>query len=286
MTNYIGRFAPSPSGPLHFGSAVAALASYLQARSQSGRWIVRIEDIDPPREQPGASDAILNTLTTLGLLWDAEVTYQSQRSRTYDDALERLHAARLTFACCCTRKELAGGPYPGTCRDGHDAAKSARTLRVRIGHGEIAFDDLIQGRVSLNRQSIGDFVLRRADGLYAYHLAVVVDDAASGVTEVVRGVDLVESTTQQIFLQNVLGYPTPRYAHVPIVLDEFGAKLSKQTFAAPIDAMRPSSVLFNALTFLGQNPLVELVDASPEEILDWAVRNWQIRLVAKQSKAS
>ena len=286
MTNYVGRFAPSPSGPLHFGSVVTAVASYLEARSQSGTWLVRIEDIDPPREQPGASRAILNTLMALGLEWDGQVTYQSRRSRAYDAALERLHEASLTFTCSCTRKELAGGPYPGTCRDGRDCAKPARTLRVRIGHGSIFFNDVIQGRFSAHRQSIGDFVLLRADGLYAYHLAVVVDDAASGVTEVVRGVDLLESTTQQIFLQGVLGYTTPGYAHIPLVLDESGSKLSKQTFAAPIDESRPSSVLFNALVFLGQSPLGELVDANPQEVLDWAVQNWQIRSVAKQSKAS
>ncbi|MFT4563648.1 MAG: glutamyl-Q tRNA(Asp) synthetase [Gammaproteobacteria bacterium] len=285
MATYVGRFAPSPSGPLHFGSVVTAVASYLQARSQLGRWLVRIEDIDPPREQAGASRTILNTLATLGLEWDGQVTYQSQRSLAYDDALARLDAAGLTFPCSCTRRELAGGPYPGTCRAGHNSAKPARTLRVRIGDGDIAFDDAIQGRLSLNRESIGDFVLLRADGLYAYHLAVVVDDATEGVTEVVRGVDLLESTSRHLFLQGVLGYKSPNYAHIPVVLDEFGSKLSKQTFATAIDESRPSSVLLNALVFLDHNPLPELSDGTPQEILDWAVRNWQIGLVAKQSKA-
>jgi len=271
---YAGRFAPSPTGPLHFGSLVAALASWLDARAAKGRWTVRIEDLDRPREQPGAVDAILRTLERLGLYWDEPVIFQSQRSDLYRQALERLRAH--TYWCGCTRSEIADSSlglasdgariYPGTCRAGLALGKVPRALRVRTEDAEIAFEDRVQG---MQRQSVardvGDFVLFRADGQFAYQLAVVVDDAAQGITDVVRGADLLDSTARQIHLQRLLGYPTPRYLHVPVAVNAAGEKLSKQTAAAPVDGLARQHVLERALRFLGQGPTHDL---------DQTVRNW------------
>jgi glutamyl-Q tRNA(Asp) synthetase len=266
---YVGRFAPSPTGPLHFGSLVAALASWLDARASGGRWLVRIEDLDPPREQPGAAADILATLERLGLYWDGEVEFQSKRRARYDAALARLVAA--TYPCGCSRREIADSSlgraadgaqiYPGTCRGGL-AGKSARALRVRA-EGEIRLTDRVQGPQSerLERE-VGDFVLLRADGQVAYQLAVVVDDAEQGITDVVRGADLLPSTGRQIHLQRLLGYPHPRYLHVPAATNAAGEKLSKQT-GAPA-ATRAD--LARALRFLGQEETDRLEDA---------VRAWQ-----------
>ena len=242
---YVGRFAPSPTGPLHFGSLVAALASWLDARAAEGRWLVRIEDLDPPRAVPGAADEILRTLDRLGLGWDGPVLYQSRRSASYEAALESLD----TYWCGCTRREIADSSigratdgaqiYPGTCRTGLAPGKTPRALRLRTGGEEIAFTDRVQGpqRQILERE-IGDFVLLRADGQFAYQLAVVVDDAEQGVTDVVRGADLLDSTPRQIFLQRLLGYPMPRYLHVPAAVNQAGEKLSKQTGARLAPAHR------------------------------------------------
>ena len=262
---YVGRFAPSPTGPLHFGSLVAALASWLDARAARGRWLVRIEDLDAPRNQPGAADDILRTLDRLGLTWDGAVVYQSQSQR----ALSPTRCSVLktqTYWCGCSRREIADSAlglaadgaqiYPGTCRSGIAPGKTPRALRVKAS-GQVEFTDRILGKQSQRlERDVGDFVLYRADGQFAYQLAVVVDDAAQGVTDVVRGADLLDSTPRQIYLQRLLGYATPRYLHVPAALNAAGEKLSKQTGAAPI--LPGPDVLRRALSFLGQRETDDL----------------------------
>ena len=257
--SYRGRFAPTPSGPLHFGSLVAALGSYLEAKAHGGQWLVRMEDLDPPRVVYGASDAILRTLDAFGFEWDGEVLYQSRRGGTYAAALERLTQAGLVYACTCSRRQLAehaqqgvdGPVYPGTCRRrpvGHAVA----ALRMQVPEMRVVFSDTLQGRVACDiARDCGDFVLRRADGVFSYQLAVVSDDAEQDITHVVRGADLLASTPRQIVLQQILGLPTPTYMHLPLVLDARGDKLSKQTLAAPIDPCAPLASLLAALEFLG-----------------------------------
>ena len=282
---YAGRFAPSPTGPLHFGSLVAALASWLDARAAGGRWLLRIEDLDTPRAQPGAADQILRTLEAFGLSWDGEVVYQSARSALYREALQTLEAH--TYWCGCSRREIADSSlglaadgaqiYPGTCRSGIALGRTRRAQRVFAGSEPIIYVDRVQGRrEQVVGRDVGDFVLYRADGQFAYQLAVVVDDAAQGVTDVVRGADLLESTPRQILLQRLLGYATPRYLHVPAAVNAAGEKLSKQTGAAPV---RPGAeVLRRALSFLGQ----------PEtDDLRQAVRNWSpARIPARRHLAA
>jgi glutamyl-Q tRNA(Asp) synthetase len=254
---YIGRFAPSPTGPLHLGSLVTALASYLDARSHGGAWHVRIEDIDEPRTVTGAADSILHTLQALGFAWDGPVVYQTQRHPAYVSALEQLQARDLIYPCGCTRKEIAdsqtplqadGAPrYPGTCRPGLAPGKTARAWRIRVPEQTITFTDRLCGPQTENLAAqTGDFVLKRADGLWAYQLAVVEDDAALGVTHVVRGQDLLFSTARQIYLQQQLGYLTPSYCHVPLVLAADGEKLSKQNGAAALDIYNPLACLNQA----------------------------------------
>jgi glutamyl-Q tRNA(Asp) synthetase len=271
----IGRFAPSPTGPLHAGSLAAAVASWLDARAAGGRWLVRIEDLDRPRCMPGAADEILRTLERLGLWWDGEVVYQSARQDLYRAALDRLQAH--TYWCNCTRREVADSSlglasdgahiYPGTCRT--LGARDGRSMRLYTTGEEIRFIDRVQGeQAQALERDVGDFVLYRADGMYAYQLAVVVDDAAQGVTDVVRGADLLDSTPRQMYLQRLLGVPTPRYLHVPAAVNAAGEKLSKQTGAGPIAPTWPS--LRKALDFLGQ-------PASGS--LDEALRNWQPALI-------
>lgn len=282
---YRGRFAPSPTGPLHAGSLAAALASFLDARAHRGDWLVRMEDLDPPREVAGAADEILRTLTALGLEWDGPVLYQSTRGDAYRAALDALRARGVLFACACTRKEVADSAiaapdgslvYPGTCRGGLAPGRVTRATRVRVDAAVIDFDDALQGHVQQDlAREVGDFVLVRADGLCAYQLAVVVDDAAQGITDVVRGADLLDSTPRQIFLQRLLGLPTPRYLHVPVATNPKGEKLSKQTLAAPVGRDRGSAALCGALGFLGQAPPAALDKASVRELLDWAVANWR-----------
>lgn len=279
-----GRFAPSPTGPLHFGSLVAALGSFLDARRQGGEWWVRIEDLDPPREAPGAAAHILRTLEAYGLFWDGEVVYQSQRHEYYAAALEQLRQAGLIYPCTCSRKDvaqlaqagLASSRYPGCCRNGVRHPGRPAALRLRTDNRCIRFYDAIQGEYGqcLERE-VGDFVIRRADGLFAYQLAVVVDDAEQGMTQIVRGSDLLDSTPRQIFLQRLLGLPTPGYAHLPVVVDPRGCKLSKQTGASPLDLRRPGPTLIAALCFLGQAPPLSLALEPPLAILDWACAHWQ-----------
>jgi glutamyl-Q tRNA(Asp) synthetase len=276
---YVGRFAPSPTGPLHFGSLVAALASWLDARAARGRWLVRIEDLDAPRNQPGAAEDILRTLERLGLTWDGEVVHQSQRRALYREALERLE--KKTYWCGCSRREIADSSlglaadgaqiYPGTCRHGIALDRPPRALRLRTSGERIVFDDRLQGRQQqILERDVGDFVLYRADGQFAYQLAVVVDDAEQGVTDVVRGADLLDSTARQICLQRLLGYPAPRYLHVPAAVDAAGEKLSKQTGAPPIDPARRDEALGRALAFLGQPATDDLARAA---------RNWDPALI-------
>ena len=279
---YVGRFAPSPTGPLHFGSLVAALASYLEARSVKGKWLVRMEDLDKPREQPGAADAILRALDALGLHWDGAVAYQSRRTSLYQDALERLRAH--TYRCGCTRSEIADSAlasdgarvYGGSCRGGLPQGKTARALRVRA-QGEIRFTDRVQGpQAQQLERDVGDFVLWRADGQFAYQLAVVVDDAEQGVTDVVRGADLLDSTARQIHLQRLLGCATPRYLHVPVAMNAAGEKLSKQTGAEPMDAGRRGDALRRAFAFLGQAATDDLAEG---------LRNWDASRIPARKAA-
>jgi glutamyl-Q tRNA(Asp) synthetase len=283
--SYVGRFAPSPTGPLHFGSLVAATGSFLQARSHQGKWLVRIEDIDPPREVAGASTEILRTLENFGLEWDGPVRYQSTRSRAYDDAIESLRGAGALYACGCSRKEIAatGGPiYPGTCR-GRPLPSSPHALRVNTCDAVVEFEDAIQGTIRQELgNEVGDFVVRRADGLYAYQLAVVVDDAEQWVTEVVRGSDLLYSTPRQIHLQHLLGFPTPAYVHLPVAVNAAGEKLSKQTFAAPIDRKDPIPAIIAALSFLGQDPPREMREGNLTSIWRWAIDQWRLGKVPRQ----
>jgi glutamyl-Q tRNA(Asp) synthetase len=265
---YTGRFAPSPTGPLHFGSLVAALASWLDARAERGRWLVRMEDLDEPRAQPSAADEILRALQQLGLYWDGPVVYQSRRTELYKQALHNLR--HRTYWCGCTRREIADSTlglaadgaqiYPGTCRNGLPPGRQPRALRVRTAPEPIIFHDRVQGRQEqILERDVGDFVLFRADGLFAYQLAVVVDDAVQGITDVVRGADLLDSTARQIYLQRLLGYATPRYMHVPVAVNAAGEKLSKQTGAKPVE---PSRGIRQALAFLGQEQTDSLAAAA------------------------
>lgn len=288
---YRGRFAPSPTGPLHFGSLVAALGSYLDARAHAGEWLVRIEDLDPPRETPGAAQEILRTLELLGLQWDGAVLRQSEREAPYRAALAEFERKGVTYPCACTRKEIGDSAvagidgslvYPGTCRNGLPSGRAARATRVRVDDAVIEFDDAVQGPMRQRLAvDVGDFVLRRADGLFAYQLAVVVDDAAQGITDVVRGADLLDSTPRQIFLQHLLGAPTPRYLHLPVATNAAGEKLSKQTLAPPIDRARPGAALVEALEFLGQRPDPRLVDALPADVLAVAIAHWDRTLIPR-----
>jgi len=260
---YRGRFAPSPTGALHFGSLIAALASYADARAHGGEWLVRMEDLDRTREIPGAADAILRTLNACGFRWDGPLVYQSRRTQAYAAALERLSERGLTYPCACSRTEIArlardgseGPIYPGTCRGGLPPGRLARSIRLRTYPGDIRFQDRIQGAQRQDvAAAVGDFVLRRADGIHAYQLAVVVDDAWQGIDQVVRGADLLASTPRQLLLQQSLGLRHPTYAHVPLAVDRAGRKLSKSLAAAPVDPADPLPALLCAWAWLGQRP--------------------------------
>ncbi|MFC3854068.1 tRNA glutamyl-Q(34) synthetase GluQRS [Salinispirillum marinum] len=273
---YIGRFAPSPSGPLHFGSLVTALGSYLDARAHNGQWYVRMEDIDPPREQPGAADDILRTLEAFGLHWDGPVVWQSSRSEAYLAALEAL--AEHCFYCTCTRAELRPyeGVYPGTCRARQQRLSEQHSaIRLRTPDTPLCFHDRVQGQICHTPQETGgDPILRRKDGLWAYQLAVVVDDGAQGITDVVRGNDLLNTTAGQVYLQQCLGLPTPRYLHLPLMVDAEGRKLSKQNHAPALDPSAAKPLMLQALNVLGIAPPAHLNDATLEEILRWGIAHW------------
>ncbi len=286
--SYVGRFAPSPSGPLHFGSLVAAVASYCDAKSNKGKWLVRMEDLDKPREVEGAAHHIINTLEAFGFEWDGDIVFQSQRNHYYQEAFTQLNPH--VYPCVCTRKEIAdssqtqgidGLIYPKTCfkkpplQPNIDAAYRAIALDKFIG-----FVDAIQGEITQNLAfDVGDFILKRKDGLFAYQLAVVVDDALQGVTHVVRGADLLDSTPRQLYLQQLLSYPSPTYAHVPVACNAQGEKLSKQTLAQAISPEAAPILLFEALYFLGQHPPLEVKNATLNEVWRWAIDNWQLSKV-------
>jgi glutamyl-Q tRNA(Asp) synthetase len=290
IPSYIGRFAPSPTGPLHKGSLVAAMASYLDAKAHGGQWLVRIEDIDEARTVPDAAESMLQSLQAFGMQWDGEVVWQSRRKALYEAAFARL--GTLVYACGCTRREIAdsrtgvaadgAAVYPGTCRNGLAAGKVPRAYRLRVTDRAsdaasdcISFEDRWVGHVTQNPATeVGDFVLKRADGFWAYQLAVVVDDADQNVTHVVRGSDLLDSTPRQVYLQRLLGFPTPRYLHVPVVTNAGGEKLSKQTGALALDPSRPQAELNDAARFLGlpDSPAKSLDDFWRRAIDAWATR--------------
>lgn len=292
---YIGRFAPTPSGPLHFGSLINAVTSFCQARSQAGQWYLRIEDLDPPREVAGAADSIINTLHEFGFNWDGAILYQSSRLAAYTKAFEQLQQQQHCYSCACTRKSIAAianmgteGPiYPGTCRNGLHG-QTGRSWRVLTSSKTIEFTDAIYGQQQQNLEAtLGDFLIKRADGLFAYQLAAVVDDAYQGVTEVVRGADILSSTTRQIWLQQLLGYPTPQYFHHPLALNPGGEKLSKQTFAPglsndlQLNATQRGQTMHDALTFLNQHP-PPLYNS--HELLHWACENWRPSAIQPQNQ--
>ncbi|OIP14692.1 MAG: tRNA glutamyl-Q(34) synthetase GluQRS [Betaproteobacteria bacterium CG2_30_59_46] len=295
ISPYRGRFAPSPTGPLHFGSLVAAVGSFLEARSRDGEWLVRMEDLDLPRTVPGAADDILRTLDAFGLHWDGEVMVQSARNEAYRAALAELEKLGAVYPCACTRREIADsalsgidGPiYPGICRAGLLEGRAPRAMRVRTDSTPVGFDDALQGRISqILATEVGDFVVRRADGLFAYQLAVVVDDAEQAITHVVRGADLLDSTPRQITLQKLLSLPTPAYLHLPIAVNERGEKLSKQTLAPAVSRINPVAQLCEVLAFLNQTPPVELRDVELDGFWKWAVANWRAdRLPAQRMMA-
>ncbi len=286
---YRGRFAPSPTGPLHFGSLVAAVGSYLEARTRGGEWLLRMEDLDTPRTMPGAADAILRCLEAFGMGWDGAILYQSTRADAYRDALAQLAAHDMLYPCNCSRREIAdsavqgidGPVYPGTCRGGLRGNRDARATRVRTQGAFISFRDDLQGEMAQDvEQAVGDFIVARADGLIAYQLAVVVDDAAQGITDVVRGADLLDSTPRQIWLQRLLALPSPRHAHLPVALNAQGEKMSKQTRAAAINYAHPVPALFDALQFLGQDPPAALRCEPLADVWGWAGAHWRLQRVA------
>lgn len=280
-TDYIGRFAPSPSGPLHFGSLVAALGSYLQARKSNGKWLLRIEDIDPPREISGASAQILQTLEQHHLFWDDVPIYQSQRSALYQEKINYLQIGGLTFYCRCTRAQLAKlhSNEMCTCADKTKPVANA-AVRFRNGRGIRSFYDLVQQQVD-NTTSEAQFAIKRKDGLFAYQLAVVVDDIAQGITEVVRGADLLHATFYQLALYQAFGIEAPRFAHLPVVLNVDGTKLSKQNHALAIDDKKVNQNLFDAMCFLGMSPIEALKTATPNEMLNWATNAWELSAVPR-----
>ena len=289
---YIGRFAPSPTGPLHFGSLLAAVASYLDAKSNQGQWLVRIEDIDPPREISGSKDEILKALDAYGLFSDQPIILQSQRSDFYQQALEQLIAQKSVFPCTCSRKQLAnrGGIHFGDCLSSIEAnTEASAEAKIQFAwrfdsqftassysQGNASFHDHLQGIFCQSvEETIGDFVVKRKDQLWAYQLAMVVDDYEQGITHVVRGIDLIDSTLRQNMLQRALGYPIPAYAHIPVACGENGQKLSKQNLAPALDLSSPEETLWRALSWLGQEPPKNLQLASVKEMLLWGIQHWQ-----------
>ena len=290
-SGYIGRFAPSPTGRLHIGSLLAALASYADARAHGGRWLLRMEDLDPPREMPGAADDILHTLETFGFAWDGEVVYQSRRHHLYRAALDELIAGQAAYPCFCSRKAwherarqgVDGFVYDGLCaRGGNEKAGITPAWRLRVPDEIIGFDDRIVGHYQQNlARDIGDFVLLRADGFWAYQLAVVVDDAEQGVNHIVRGQDLLVSTPRQLYLQRCLGYAQPSYAHLPLLVNRQGQKWSKQTLAPALDLSVREQLLRQVIGWLGLPDAPQV--GKPQDLLDWAIRHWQIGRIPKQA---
>lgn len=282
-SSYIGRFAPTPSGYLHFGSLIAALASYLDARAAGGIWLLRMEDLDPPREMPGAQIAIQQTLEAYGFEWDGHMVRQSERLDTYNDVIERLMLDGHAYACTCSRKQLEpfNGLYPGFCRDaGRDTANAA--IRLRVPDQHYGFIDRVQSEFHQHLgHEVGDFVIRRRDGLIAYQLAVVLDDAWQGITDIVRGADLLDSTPRQLYLQHLLDLPQPRYLHVPLITQPDGHKLGKRYRSPPLQPVEATALLLRALRALGQPTTSELDDALPAEVMSWAIQHWDARRIPK-----
>ncbi|PNF12238.1 tRNA glutamyl-Q(34) synthetase GluQRS [Enterobacter cancerogenus] len=282
-SHYIGRFAPSPSGELHFGSLIAALGSYLQARAHQGTWLVRIEDIDPPREVPGAADTILHQLEHYGLHWDGDVLWQSTRHDAYRERLAWLHEQGLSYNCTCTRARIqsVGGVYDGHCRTLNNGPENA-AVRLRQRDPVTRFNDLLSGEIQADaRLAQEDFIIHRRDGLFAYNLAVVVDDHFQGVTEIVRGADLVEPTVRHISLYRQFGWAVPDYIHLPLAVTASGLKLSKQNHAPALPGSDPRPVLIDALRFLNQTVIDGWQDLHTEELLKMAIANWSLEAVPK-----
>lgn len=281
----IGRFAPSPSGPLHFGSLVAALGSYFSAKSQGGDWLVRMEDIDPPREMEGASDLILKALETYHLYWDGDVLYQSERHDAYQQQIDSWLDSGLAYYCQCTRKQIkeSGGFYLGTCRDKALNSPNSCSVRVRVDTQIVSFEDLKHGNMSIPPElAAEDFIIKRRDGLFAYNLAVVLDDIYQGITEVVRGADLIEPTGRQISLYKMLGLDPVKYLHLPLATDGNGNKLSKQNHATAIDLKHPVPTLVRAMRFLGFALPKGIQNGEISEIIDWGVKNWSINQLPQE----
>jgi glutamyl-Q tRNA(Asp) synthetase len=282
--SYVGRFAPSPTGPLHFGSLIAAVASYLDAKANSGLWLMRMEDLDPPREPEGAAEKILDQLLSLGLEWDGDVLYQSTRLNDYEKALQQLVAKGLCYECDCTRPTIKamGSVYNGQCRNRTSKPESDFAIRLRTEDRDIEFEDLVQGKYCQNVEvEVGDFSILRKDKLFAYQLAVVVDDALQNITHIIRGNDLIDSTPRQIYLQQLLNYKIPSYGHIPVIVNDQGQKLSKQHFATPIDADNGPQLIHQSLEFLGLRPPDENRHATVEEQLAWGLEVWDIQAVPK-----
>jgi glutamyl-Q tRNA(Asp) synthetase len=292
-SSYIGRYAPSPTGPLHFGTLVAAVGSYLQAKSRQGKWLMRIEDVDTTRSVAGAADDMQQTFESFGFEWDGEVIYQSLRTEHYEQALAALTKKNLVYPCTCSRKQIAdgiieGSPvgiYNGKCRFRTLPLNGEYALRIHVNDIAIAFEDQVMGKYSqqLNTEC-GDFVIKRRDGLFAYQLAVVVDDALQGITEIVRGTDLLDSTARQIYLQQQLGYAQPGYLHLPLVVDENKQKLGKSTGGATLERSQPVKSLFAALKHLGQQPPAELETSELNSFWQWAIEHWDIQKIPKHNQ--
>jgi len=282
MTPYSGRFALSPTGPLHLGSLVAALGSYLDAKANSGLWLLRIEDIDPPREMAGAKELILRQLEDHGLYWDSTAIYQSQRLDTYQEYFDHLKNNQHLYACDCPRHRIRdlNGIYDGHCRDLNFSFDSDAAIRVLLSEKNIGWNDLILGPQSFSFDELGgDFIVRRRDGLFSYQLAVAVDDGLEGITHVIRGADLLDSTARQTYLHKLFGLSSPEYGHLPMVMNNQGQKLSKQTHAPELDSNKSRENLALALNILGQNPPRDISENSCEEILAWAIHHWNINSV-------
>lgn len=289
--SYRGRFAPTPSGPLHMGSLFTALASYLRARDQNGQWLIRIDDLDTPRNVPGADTVILKQLESHGLEWNETPRYQTTHIEQYRSALNDLQERGNVYGCTCTRAELAltshAGPdgpvYAGICR-GKNIGNEKHALRVSVTETSLSFKDLLLGQQTRQlRDEIGDFIVQRSDGILGYQLACAIDESEQGITEVLRGADLLDSTFRQLYLQQLLGLIPAQYGHLPVLIQADGKKLSKQNHADPIDASSASGNLMRCLISLGQNPPAELVGAAPREILNWATGHWQLALIPHKS---
>ena len=290
---YTGRFAPSPTGPLHFGSLVAAVGSYLQARQQQGKWLLRIDDIDPKKKKKGAADNIIRTLEQFGFEWDEQVLYQSARYSYYQDVVDDLVKQKLAYPCSCSRNSILKKTgqqkgeiiYPGFCRNGPLKKSSTYSIRLRTKHEQIRFNDTLMGAFAVDLENEqGDFIIQRRDRFFSYHLASAIDDAEQGITEVVRGSDLLNCTASQLYVQQVLNLTSPQYCHLPLAINPSGQKLSKQNHARAIDPQHAVRLLVKTLKFLGQMPSKELITTNKEEVWNWAIKHWRLELVPLTSQ--